>query len=67
MSRYGPALRSPIGARLLASQSISELGDFIGITALVLLAYADTGSALGAAIVMRAPVILPPCPHTRCS
>ena len=58
MSRYGPALRSPIGARLLASQSISELGDFIGITALVLLAYADTGSALGAAAVYGANALL---------
>jgi MFS family permease len=58
VSRYGPALRSPVGARLLASQSISELGDFIGITALVLLAYADTGSALGAAAVYAANAVL---------
>ena len=54
MSAYRPALRSPVGARLLASQSISELGDFIGITALVLLAYAHTGSVLGAAAVYGA-------------
>ena len=58
MSRYGTALRSPVGARLLASQSISELGDFIGITALVLLAYAHTGSALGAAAIYGANALL---------
>jgi MFS family permease len=58
MNRYGTALRSPVGARLLASQSISELGDFIGITALVLLAYAHTGSVLGAAAVYAANALL---------
>jgi hypothetical protein len=47
-----------VGARLLAAQSISELGDFIGITALVLLAYAHTGSVLGAAAVYAANALL---------
>ena len=58
MSRYGSALRSPIGARLLASQSISELGDFIGITALVLLAFSHTGSVLGGAAIYAANALL---------
>jgi hypothetical protein len=58
VTRYGSALRSPIGARLLASQSISELGDFIGITALVLLAFSHTGSVLGAAAVYAANALL---------
>jgi predicted MFS family arabinose efflux permease len=58
VTRYGRALRSPVGARLLASQSISELGDYIGITALVLLAYAHTGSVLGAAAVYAANALL---------
>jgi predicted MFS family arabinose efflux permease len=58
VTRYGRALRSPVGARLLASQSISELGDFIGITALVLLAYSHTGSVLGAAALYAANALL---------
>ena len=58
MSRYGAALRSPVAARLLASQSVNELGDFIGITALVLLAYAHTGSVLGAGAVYAANALL---------
>ena len=58
MSRYGAALRSPIGARLLASQSIGELGDFVGLTALVLLAYEHSGSVLGAAGVYGANAVL---------
>ena len=58
MTRYGQALRSPVGARLLVSQSISELGDFIGITALVLLAYTHTGSVLGGAAVYAANALL---------
>jgi predicted MFS family arabinose efflux permease len=56
--RYGAALRSPVAARLLAAQSINELGDFIGITALVLLAYAHTGSVLGAGAVYAANALL---------
>ena len=51
MSRYGAVLRHPVAARLLLTQSVGELGDFVGLTALVLLAYARTGSALGAAAV----------------
>ena len=58
MTRYGAALRSPVAARLLASQSVNELGDFIGITALVLLAYAHTGSVLGAGAVYAANALL---------
>jgi predicted MFS family arabinose efflux permease len=58
VTRYRRALRSPIGARLLASQSVSELGDFIGITALVLLAYTHTGSVLGAAAIYAANALL---------
>jgi predicted MFS family arabinose efflux permease len=55
---YGTALRSPIGARLLASQSIGELGDFVGLTALVLLAFEHSGSVLGAAAVYGANAVL---------
>lgn len=51
MSRYGAVLRHPVAVRLLLTQSVGELGDFVGLTALVLLAYARTGSALGAAAV----------------
>ena len=58
MSPYAPALRSPIGIRLLASQSIGELGDFIGLTALVLLAFQHSGSVLGAAAVYGANAVL---------
>jgi predicted MFS family arabinose efflux permease len=57
-SRYGAALRSPVAARLLTAQSINELGDFIGITALVLLAYAHTGSVLGGGAVYAANALL---------
>jgi predicted MFS family arabinose efflux permease len=58
MTPYGAALRSPIGMRLLASQSIGELGDFIGLTALVLLAFQHSGSVLGAAAVYGANAVL---------
>jgi predicted MFS family arabinose efflux permease len=58
MSRYRSALRSPVAARLLTAQSVNELGDFIGITALVLLAYAHTGSVLGAGAVYAANALL---------
>jgi len=58
MSPYGTALRSPIGIRLLTSQSIGELGDFVGLTALVLMAYEHSGSVLGAAAVYGANAVL---------
>ncbi|HLM04074.1 MAG TPA: MFS transporter [Blastococcus sp.] len=54
MSRYGGVLRDRVTSRLLVAQSISELGDFVGITALVLLAYTSTGSVLGSAAVYGA-------------
>jgi hypothetical protein len=51
---YGAVLRSPVAARLLAAKAVAELGDFVGIAALLLLAYDDTGSVIGPATVYAA-------------
>ncbi len=44
----------PVAVRLLGAKLVSEVGDFVGLTALVLLGYRATGSALGPALVLAA-------------
>ncbi|GAA3384339.1 MFS transporter [Cryptosporangium minutisporangium] len=51
---YRAVLRHPVAGRLVAVRSVSELGDFIGLAALLLLGYQLTGSLLGAAAVYTA-------------
>lgn len=57
-SRYTVALRQPVSGRLLAAQAVSELGDFVGTAALVVLGYAATQSALGGAAVFAVQALL---------
>jgi predicted MFS family arabinose efflux permease len=51
---YGPVLRHPVAKRLLTVQAISEAGDFVGISALLVLSYTRTGSVLGPAAIYAA-------------
>ena len=51
---YGAVLRHPVAGRLIGVKAISELGDFVGLAALLLLGYQQTGSLLGAAAVYTA-------------
>lgn len=53
-SGFAAVRRDPIGRRLLTVQALSELGDFVGLSALMLLTYARTGSVLGPAAVFAA-------------
>lgn len=53
-SGYRATLRHPVAGRLLLAKGISELGDFVGLAALLLLAYAETDSVLGPAAVFAA-------------
>jgi hypothetical protein len=51
---YRALFRHPVAARLVIARGISELGDFTGLAALLLLAYDQTGSVLGPAAVYAA-------------
>lgn len=51
---YGAVLRHPIAARLLTAKAIAEIGDSVGLAALLILAYQDTDSVLGPASVYAA-------------
>lgn len=51
---YRAVLRHPIAGPLIGVKAISELGDFVGLAALLLLGYQQTGSLLGAAAVYTA-------------
>src|SRR4051812_44264660 len=51
---YRAVLRHPVAGRLIGVKGISELGDFVGLAALLLLGYQQTGSLLGAAAVYTA-------------
>lgn len=51
---YSAVLRHPVAFRMLAAKGVSELGDFVGLAALLLLAYQETGSVLGPAVVYAA-------------
>jgi MFS family permease len=51
---YRAVLRHPVAGRLIAVKTVSEVGDFIGLAALLLLSYQQTGSILGAAAVYTA-------------
>src|SRR5205807_1509734 len=53
-SAYGPVLEHPVAKRLLTVQAISEAGDFVGLSALLVLSYTRTGSVLGPAGVYAA-------------
>ncbi|MCW3844670.1 hypothetical protein ONA70_31785 [Micromonospora yasonensis] len=52
--RYRALFRHPVASRLVTARGISELGDFIGLAALLLLAYDQTHSVLGPAAVYAA-------------
>ncbi len=47
-------LRHPVAKRLLGAKLVSEIGDFAGLAALVLLGFGATGGAIGAALVLAA-------------
>lgn len=47
-------LRDPTSARLLGAQTISEIGDFVGLAALLLLAYHKSGSLVATAGIFAA-------------
>jgi Major Facilitator Superfamily len=51
---FQAVLRHPVARRLLTVQAISEVGDFVGLSALLLLSYERTGSVLGPAAVFAA-------------
>ncbi|MCF0093598.1 hypothetical protein [Micromonospora sp. MH99] len=51
---YRALFRHPVASRLVIARGISELGDFIGLAALLLLAYDQTNSVLGPAAVYAA-------------
>jgi len=51
---YRAVLRHPVAGRLIGVKAISELGDFVGLAALLLIGYQQTGSLLGAAAVYTA-------------
>ncbi|WP_189078313.1 MFS transporter [Mangrovihabitans endophyticus] len=45
-------MRHPVAARLLTAQLVSELGSFVGLAALILLAFDATHSSFGPALVL---------------
>ncbi|MGR6322229.1 hypothetical protein Q2K19_14495 [Micromonospora soli] len=51
---YRALFRHPVASRLVIARGISELGDFVGLAALLLLAYDQTQSVLGPAAVYAA-------------
>jgi hypothetical protein len=51
---YRALFRHPVASRLVTARAISELGDFVGLAALLLLAYDQTRSVLGPAAVYAA-------------
>lgn len=51
---FAAVLDDRVARRLLAVQAVTELGDFVGLSALVLLTYRQTGSVLGPAGVLAA-------------
>ncbi|GAA2183834.1 hypothetical protein [Micromonospora lupini] len=51
---YRALFRHPVAARLVIARGISELGDFVGLAALLLLAFDQTDSVLGPAAVYAA-------------
>ena len=51
---YAAVRRHAVARRLLAVQALSELGDFVGLAALMLLTYSRTGSVIGPASVFAA-------------
>ena len=51
---FSAVLTDPVAGRLLVSKAISEIGDFVGLAALLVLAYRETGSVIGPAAVFAA-------------
>ncbi|WP_406061280.1 MFS transporter [Micromonospora sp. NBC_00860] len=51
---YRALFRHPVASRLVIARGISELGDFVGLAALLLLAFDQTNSVLGPAAVYAA-------------
>jgi hypothetical protein len=54
---YRAVLRDRVAGRLLAAQVLSQAGDFVGLAALLVLAYRGTGSALATAAVLAVRVV----------
>jgi hypothetical protein len=44
---YGQVVRHPVAGRLVVAKLVSELGDYIGLAALILLAFGESHSVLG--------------------
>jgi MFS family permease len=51
-STYSAVLRNDVARRLLLTQSISELGDYVGLSALMLLAFGRAGSVVASGAVL---------------
>ncbi len=45
-------LANPVARRLLVTQSLSEAGDYVGLSALMLLAFGRTGNVVGSAAIL---------------
>src|SRR3954471_1457792 len=56
-SGFREGFSDPVAGRFVRVQALSELGDFVGLSALMLLTYARTGSVLGPATVFAARTI----------
>lgn len=54
LAGHRAVLADGVARRLLLTQSISELGDFVGLSALLLLTYRRTGTVIGPAAVFAA-------------
>src|SRR3954454_3149068 len=53
-SGFREVFSDPVAGRFVRVQALSELGDFVGLSALMLLTFARTGSVLGPAAVFAA-------------
>lgn len=51
---YRGVLSEAVSRRLLITQSISEMGDFVGLSALLILTYRETGAVVGPGAVFAA-------------
>lgn len=58
------ATTTEVGRRLLVTQGISEAGDFVGLSALLLLAYRGSGNAIGPGAVFAARTLPSVCVGT---
>jgi MFS family permease len=54
---YRAAFKDPVARRLLTAQTASDVGDYAGTAALILLTYHETGNVLGPAVVFAASTV----------